>query len=354
VQQFLPLVKEKEIIKINFSGSFLETICLVWEETKMKIRAIAAAGALLLAMPSAHANENLLIGSTSTSSSQYGYFVSIAKIINDQLEGVEASVVETGATLDNIRRMDRNQIDFGLVTTNVAQHAVSGTQEFDGRPTGLQLLWVYSPAPQNVVVRKDSGIDALEKLNGQRFNPGLKGSATEATTEAVLKTLAITPDYVRGSTTDVVNMVKDNRVTGYVKSGAGKKLDSSSLDIATMTPINVLSLTGEQAAKLEKEMPDISVVKVPANADQDIPAYSTWSFGLAVGVSPKLNEETAYRIVDAVMADTTVQAAALASMKGANLAELTTTYGTIPLHPGAARWFKEHGIEIPEKLQPKK
>ncbi|GGE98842.1 TAXI family TRAP transporter solute-binding subunit [Stappia taiwanensis] len=320
----------------------------------MNIRALFAAGAILLAAPAAHANEKLLIGSTSASSSQYGYFVALAKIINDQIEGVEASVVETGATLDNIRRMERNQIDFGLVTTNVVQHAVSGTQGFKGRPTDIQLLWVYAPAPQNVVVRKDSGIDTMDKLNGRRFNPGLKGSATEATAEAVLKTLGIQPDYVRGSTTDVVNMVKDNRVTGYVKSGAGKKLDSSSLDISTMTPINVLSLTDDQASKLEQEMPDISVVKVPANPDQDIPEYSTWSFGLAVAASPNLNEETAYQIVKAAMADKTVQVAALASLKGENLAELTTTYGTVSLHPGAARWFSENGIELPEKLQPKK
>lgn len=320
----------------------------------MKLRACAAAGVLLLAATSAHADEKLLIGSTSASSSHYGYFVAVAKIINDNVKGIDASVVETGATLDNIRRMERGQIDFGLVTTNVAQHAAAGTNEFNGRPTDLRLLWVYTAAPQNVVVRKDAGIDALAKLEGKRFNPGIKGSATESTSEAVFKTLGIKPDYVRGSTTDVVDMIKDNRITGYVKSGAGKKLDSSTIDIATFTPISVLSLTDEQAAKLEKDMPDVAVVKIPANAEQNIPAYSTWSFGVGVAATAKLSEEAAYKIVDAVMADKTIQAAALASLKNDNLAELTTTYGTIPLHPGAARWFKEHGIDIPAKLQPKK
>ena len=103
------------------------------------------------------------------------------------------------------------------------------------------MLWVYSQAPQNVVMREDSGVTSMAELDGARLNPGITGSATEATTIAVMETLGLTPEYVRGSTTDVVAGVKDNRMAGYVKSGVGEKLDGSSMDIATFTPIQVLS-----------------------------------------------------------------------------------------------------------------
>ena len=52
------------------------------------------------------------------------------------------------------------------------------------------------------------------------------------------------------------------------------------------------------------------------------------------------------------MEDKDVQGAAMASVKGADLAKLTLQYATIPLHPGAARWYREQGIEIPARLQP--
>ena len=318
----------------------------------MKIAKFALASALAfgLSLP-AFAQEKLLIGSTSASSSHYGYFVSVAKLDN----GIEASVVETGATMDNLRRIERNQIDLGLVTTNVAQHAHAGAKGFDGKPmAGLGLLWVYTGAPQNVIVREDSGINSLADLSGQRFNPGIKGSATESTTEAVFEALDLTSDYVRGSTTDVVDMIKDNRVTGYVKSGAGLKLDSSTLDIATFTPIKVLSLTDAQKQTLIEKMPDVSVVDIPEGASNGIPAYSTWSFGVGVGAGANLSEDAAYKIVEAVMADTEVQGAAMASVKGVNLAELTLQYATIPLHPGAAKWFRENGYDIPANLDPSK
>ncbi len=73
--------------------------------------------ALAAATPS-HAQEKLLIGSTSASSSHYGYFVAVSQLINQKVKGVDASVVETGATVDNLRRLARKQVDLGLVTTN--------------------------------------------------------------------------------------------------------------------------------------------------------------------------------------------------------------------------------------------
>ena len=319
----------------------------------MRLSHLAMAGALALAFAQpASAQEKLLIGSTSASSSHYGYFVSVAKLVNEKAEGLEASVVETGATLDNLRRIERGQVDFGLVTTNVAQHAHAGTNEFDGRPMKLGLLWVYTGAPQNVIVRADAEVGSLAELKDVRFNPGIKGSATESTTEAVFGALGLSADYVRGSTTDVVDMIKDNRVAGYVKSGAGDKLDGSTLDIATFTPIKVLGLTDEQKAVLAEKMPDVSIVDVPAGAADGIPAYSTWSFGVGAAAGPALSEEAAYKIVKAVMEDKEAQGAALASVKGVDLAQLTLQYATIPLHPGAARWYREQGIEVPARLQP--
>ncbi|OKH86855.1 TAXI family TRAP transporter solute-binding subunit [Thalassospira sp. TSL5-1] len=321
----------------------------------MKLKTLALAGALAigLSLP-AMAQQKLLIGSTSASSSHYGYFVAVSKLINEKADGLDSSVVETGATMDNLRRIERNQIDLGLVTTNVVQHAKVGTNKFKGHPLDIGLLWVYTGAPQNVIVREDSGVKSLSDLAGVRFNPGIKGSATESTTEAVFKTLGLSADYVRGSTTDVVDMIKDNRLAGYVKSGAGERLDSSTLDIATFTPIRVLSLTDDQKKTLSDKMPDISLVDIPAGAADGIPAYSTWSFGVGVAAGMKLSEDAAYKIVDAIMSDKTVQGEAMASVKGADLAKLTLQYGTIPLHPGAAKWFREHGYDIPARLDPAK
>jgi uncharacterized protein len=319
----------------------------------MVYRLILATLALLCGIPAVSAQQKLLIGSTSASSSQYGYFVAVSQVINNQVKGVDSAVVETGATVDNLRRIQRKQIDLGLVTTNTGYQAYAGTGIFKDKPVAERLLWIYANAPQNVIVRKDSGVASIAGLAGKKFNPGLRGSATEKTSEAVFKALGVTIDPVRGSTSDIVNAIKDNRVIGYVKSGAGNKLDGSSLDIATFTPIQVLSLTDDQVKTIEKEMPDIGIVKVPAGAASGVPAFTTWSFGLAVVARADLPEDVAYKITKAIMEDKTVQANALHSVKGADLAQMTVDYGSIPLHAGAAKYLREKGYQIPARIAPK-
>ena len=311
----------------------------------------AAIAALSMVSMSAFAQpQRLLIGSTSASSSQYAYFVALSQLLNEKLDNLSTSVTETGATMDNLRRMSRNQIDLGLVTTNVMHTANAGKGAFEGNPHDGRLLWIYSIAPQNVVVRKDADIGVLKDLEGKRVNPGLKGSATERTSEAVFELLGIEPNYIRGSTGEIVDAIKDDRAIGYVKSGAGLKLDSSSQEIAAFTPVDVISLDDEQQALIRDKMPELSLVDVPADDEYGIDAYSTWGFGLAVAASGDMDEETAYQIVKAAHEDKTKQVSALADLEGVDIAEITLEYASSPLHPGAVRYFKEIGLDVPEHL----
>ncbi|MBR9884298.1 MAG: TAXI family TRAP transporter solute-binding subunit [Oceanospirillales bacterium] len=316
------------------------------------IKQLLAVTATLTALtaPMVKADQDLLIGSTAASSSHYGYFVAVSKLINSAVPGVNSSVAETGATLDNLRRLSRHQVDLGLVTTNTLHEAYNGSGSFEGKAVKSKLLWIYSLAPQNVAVRKDSGVTSLEQLKGQAFNPGIRGSSTEATTERVLALLDIAPEYARGSTSDVVNAIKDNRMIGYVKSGAGLKPDASTRDIATQTPLNILGLSDAQATLVGEQLPQLSIFKVPAIDEMSIPAYTTWGFAVGASASDQLDDEAAYQIVKAVMEDTEQQAAAMASLKGQNLAEMTLEYATSPLHPATVRYLQEKGYEVPAHL----
>jgi hypothetical protein len=319
----------------------------------MKRIATALFAAAVIATPAAAQTQKLAIGTTSASSSHYGYFVAVSKLINEKVSGVEANVVETGATLDNLRRLQRDQVDLGLVTTNVAHDAYNGSGNFEGKAYKPLMLWVYTSAPQNVVVRKDAGVGSLEDLVGKEFNPGISGSATESTAEKIFSLLGIEPDWARGSTGDIVNQIKDNRVVGYVKSGSGKRLDASSIDIATLTPISIVGLSDAQAAKIRESFPNLSVVEVADNqAGEGYPAYKTWAFGVAAVAQPDLDEETAYQITKAIVEDETAQAAAFSGLKGSAIPTMTMELSTIPLHPGAVRYYKEIGVAIPDRLLP--
>lgn len=314
-----------------------------------RLALVVCAVGLAFSAGAAHAQaKKLLIGTTSSSSSHYGYFVAVSQLINKNVTAVDTAVVETGATMDNLRRLERSQVDFGLVTTNVMHHANAGTGDFAGKPVASRLLWIYSIAPQNTVVRKDSGVKSIAELAGKKFNTGLKGSATEKTTDAVFGLLGLKVDVLRGSTGEIVAAVKDNRAVGYVKSGAGLKLDASTREIGTFTPIAVLGIDAAQKSKIMAAMPELSIVDVPA--DSGIPAYTTWGFGVGAAASSAMSEQTAYEIVKAVCEDKATQAAAFADVAGVDIAEMTIKYAASPLHPGAVRYFRERGLQVPDRL----
>ncbi|MEM1284746.1 MAG: TAXI family TRAP transporter solute-binding subunit [Pseudomonadota bacterium] len=297
-------------------------------------------------------DQRLAFGATNAQSSHYAYFAALAQIVNDNADGYQASVVETGATVDNLRRMARGQLDIGLVTTPALFHANEGIQTFDGDPIASQLLWAYSLAPQMIVTRADAGYESIRDLSGERFGPGQRGSSTEATSQMVFDLLGVTPEWVRGTNGELANLIKDERLPGFVKSAVGTDFDPLTTDIATLTPLQVLPVSDEDIALIQENLPELSIVDMPASDQQgrDAP-YRTWGFMIAVSASPEMDDETAYAITKAVLENPEAQAAAFPAVDGIDIGDLTVNFATSAMHPGAIRAFEELGYTVPDRLR---
>ncbi|SEL36716.1 TAXI family TRAP transporter solute-binding subunit [Roseovarius nanhaiticus] len=311
--------------------------------------AFVAAGALA---GGADAQERLAFGATNSQSAHYAYFAALTSIVNDALsDEYQASVVETGATVDNLKRMARDQLDIGLITTSSLYHAYNGVKAFEGNPIESKLLWAYSLAPQNVVMQRDGEYASLSDLDGVTMGPGMRGSSTEATSEDVFGLLDIQPDWVRGTNGELANAIKDDRSEGFVKSAVGTKFDALTTDIAAFTPLQVVGLSDEEVAKIQENLPELSIVEMPGGDMENTSAYKTWGFMIGVSARPGMDDETAYDITKAVMENMDAQAAAFPTVKGQDLAQLTLDYATSPLHPGAIRYYEEAGYTVPDRLR---
>lgn len=317
-----------------------------------KTSTVAGIVATLLLSGPATAQERLAFGATNSQSAHYAYFAALAQIVNSTYpEKYQVSVVETGATVDNLRRMSRNQLDIGLVTTSTLYQAYNGTKDFEGQAIESKLLWSYSLAPQDVITLRDRGFETLADLEGQRMGPGMRGSSTETTSEEVFELLGITPNWVRGTNAELANAIKDNRAVGFVKSAVGTQFDALTMDIAAFTPLKVLGLSDEQVEIIETELPELSIVEMPGGEMEGTGLFKTWGFMISVSARPDMTDETAYDITKAVMENMDSQEAAFPAVTGLNLAELTVNYATSPLHPGAIRYYEEIGITVPDSLK---
>ena len=303
------------------------------------------------------AKKYVLIGSTQTSSSHYAYAVAATKAINQYVPAVNASVVETGASVDNIKRMRAGQIDIGaVVTTKTMYEAWEGTGIWKTMKTpDLRMLWVYTKSIDYYVVREDSGVKKLEDLNGKKFNAGMRGSASEADAKQVFEILGIKPDYYIGGTADAVGAIKDGRIAGYVKTGAGLQLDASTLDVMTMTKTRLVPMTPEQVKKVKEAVPYIPFFTVPAGkikAMPNQPEYTSWGMVVCAVAMKGFSEDLIYQMVKAIVKGREMITAAFPAHADVDVALDTPELTMIPLHAGAYRAYKEMGVKIPESAIP--
>lgn len=299
--------------------------------------------------------DKISFGSTATTSSHYVYTVSAGKAINAVSgDKLNATVVATGGAVDNLERINRGQLHMGIGTWATFYQAYKGIGKYkDKARPKIRALWLYSSNTQNYVVRTDSGIKKLEELEGKKFCPGLRGSATEQLVQQILETINVKPDYFRASLSDAVAAVKDNRIAGYVKAGAGLDLDGSTKELRAFTKIRLLNWPADKVAKVQEAMPFVGFVDVPEGTIPGVPPYTT--VVQAIGVicyKDSLTNDQAYEIVKAIHEGKKYQIAAYPAMKGFDIAGMTMKLTKFPLHPGAIQYYKEIGVEVPENLIP--
>lgn len=320
-----------------------------------QFRNIFAASILgLLASGAVFAQDRIAFGTTALSSVHYTYAVSAAKAINENAEGIDLTVISTGGAVDNLQRLSRDQIDVGLGTFATVYQAYAGIGKFEGQAMAdLRGLWVHSPALQAWVVREDSGVTTLADLEGKPFTPGQRGSATEQLVIQMLEILEIKPDMQRLTLSDAVDAVKDGRSVGYAKAGGTGTLDGTTLEMRAFIPIRLLSFTDEQKQKVQDGLPFVNFSSYAEGAVEDFPAFT--SPVQVVGqftLKDALTDEQVMKMLAAIADNADVQIAAFPSFAKLDVLQDSVDLINIPLHPGAVKFYRARGIEVPEALVP--
>lgn len=316
---------------------------------------LAVIGFIVVAATPAGAVDKILSGSTGTASSHYVYAVSAGKSINATVgDKINVTIVATGGAVDNLERMHRGQLKMGLGTWATFFQAYNGMGKYKTKPRPkLRALWLYTYAAQNYVVRADSGITDLDGMAGKKYCAGMRGSATEQVVQQILDSIGVKPDYYRASLPDAVAAVKDNRIAGYTKAGAGLDLDATTKELKAFTKIKILNWTPDKVAKVQKAMPFVNFTDVPEGTIAGMPAYTTpvQCIGF-ICYADSLTDDQAYYIVKGIHDGRKYQEAAYPAMKGFDIPKNTMKFTKFPLHPGAIRYYRELGVKVPDNLIP--
>ncbi|EKF43233.1 TAXI family TRAP transporter solute-binding subunit [Nitratireductor indicus] len=316
--------------------------------------ATATVVGLLLTASTSYAQERLTYGSTALSSVHYTYAVSAAQAINDNTDALDVTVVATGGAVENLQRLARDQIDFGLGTYATIYQAYAGLGDFEGNAMpNLRALWVHSPSTQAWVVREDSGVTKLSELAGRPFTPGQRGSATEQLVMQMLDTLGIKPDYQLLALSDATDAVRDNRTIGYVKAGGRGTLDGTTMEIAASIPLRLLSFTRDEVASIQEKLPFVSFETYEAGEVSGYPGFTApvQVIGEFTTAEAMTNEQV-FEMLSLIMDHTDVQIAAFPSFGKLDPVADSVALVNIPLHAGAVKFYRSRGVEVPENLIP--
>ncbi|MAN58870.1 MAG: TRAP transporter substrate-binding protein [Flavobacteriaceae bacterium] len=289
--------------------------------------------------------ETLSLGATNATSSHYQIAVAMAKAIETGNDGTTVTVVETGASVDNLKRLTRGEIDLGLVAGDVFIQALTGTGQFEGHAIDdLVALYPYSTSIINVAVRADSGITSLQELGGKNFAPGIRGSGGEALISAAFNLFEIEPNYIFGTVTDATEGVKNGQLVGYSKYAAAGRVDAALQELMTSVDMRLLGFTEEQQALIRKNIAGVGFAQIPAGFIDGNDAFATPAVPIVYATRKSLMDDaTAEKIARGIGENTDILIETWPQLAGYDFRAsiLETLDIGIAVHPGALSYWEQ-------------
>ncbi len=318
--------------------------------------------ALGTGFPAAEAQvRNLNMGSTSSTSPVYAWAVATANVINKANVGLNVTVVESGAALDNLRKLKEGVFDFALsIDIPSAMQMYHGIDSFKGQPwKDVRVLFIRNVTVDRVYVRKDAGVRTFRELAGKKFSPGIPGASSTAYMMKFNEVLKANIAFVPGTLADSIAALQTNRIVGLQKTSPVKAMDSSLIEVNLTTPLTVIGFTAEDVAAITKAYPYIPFIETPRGTIAQLPeAGPMHELAPIVGAmaSKDLPEDVVYRIVKSYVEGQPEVAASYPAVKGwdpvADLFRYVPEGAEVPAHAGLVRYARERGIEVPKRFLP--
>lgn len=327
----------------------------------MRIRRLLGGWFILLglfcSLPAWAANpswpKSLTIGTASPGGVYLLYGRALAELWTEKL-GIPVDAVSTQGPIHNVKLTDQGGAQIGLITMGVGLQGWNGTGDWTGgrRFRNMRALFPMYDTPLQILVPSRSGITKLEQLDKKRIGVGPRAGTGGAYIPDIMKLLGVSPQIKFGSIADLATELLAGRYDASATM-TGVPVPAI-LDAEAKEPLTFISLTGEQIDVIRKAMPEFSPSKIGANVYKSLGKdYETIGvFNFAIGRAD-LPDDLVYQLVKAVHEN---QAQLIRGHSSATetIPQNVDKNTFLPFHPGAVRYYREIGIQIPPQLIPAK
>jgi TRAP transporter TAXI family solute receptor len=318
---------------------------------KLTLIATALALGATLTSPATVAQQKFVtIGTGGVTGVYYVAGGAICRLMNKERakHGIRCSVESTAASVYNINTIKAGELDFGIAQSDVEYNAVKGLAQFkDGGPhRDLRAVFSVFPESLTVVARKEAGIRKFEDFKGKRFNVGNPGSGTRDTINVLMNALVM-----KTSEFSLTSELKpdehgaalcDNKIDGfaYVVGSPAANIQ----DPTTTCGAKLVSVSGPAVDKLVKEHSYYTHVTIPGGIYPGNPE-ATKTFGVVASLltSAKVPDNVVYAMVSAVFDNFDEFKKLHPLFANLDPKDMIKNGMSAPLHPGAAKYYKEKG-----------
>ncbi len=314
--------------------------------------AVVAAG---LSTGAFAAQKNLLMLSASIGQSAHSMASSFAKIVNTSVPDMNMTNQATGGFRENYQLMIQKKAQIAHMSNLDLQAALDGRDPLTAdQVMNFRGLYTYNVGPFQIIVRADSNIHTFNDLKGKRITAGPAGGGTRNIFNEQFKTAGILGDVKERmmSTTGGFDALRDGSVDAVFSGGMAPL--PLVMQVAHTTPIRLIGLPNDVIARLEKLNKAYVITETPANIypNQDNKGPVKNANGTSgVFAQRDLDPETVYQIMKAVFGQ--LDEYRQSHPSAANISLQTALNGLVlPLHPGAVRFYREAGVNVPARLLP--
>jgi uncharacterized protein len=311
---------------------------------RFTIASLAVAAATWAPM-AAHADQFVNVLTGGTSGVYYPLGVALGKIYADKIPGVRTQVQSTKASVENLNLLQAGRGEIALALGDSVKSAWEGDAEvgFPKKLDKLRGIAAVYPNVIQIVASQGSGVKSFADLKGKSLSVGAPKSGTEVNARRIFEAMGMSykdlgkTEYLPFG--ESVELIKNRQLDATLQS-AGLGV-SSIRDLASSLPITIVSVPAEVATKLG---PPFVATTIPANTytgqTADVPTLAVVNF---LVTSTAVSDELAYQMTKQLFENLDTMVAAHNAAKAISLK--TALNGMpVPLHPGAARYYKEKGL----------
>lgn len=266
--------------------------------------------------------------------------------------GANLSVQATGGNVANTIMVNKKQADFGLSTSALAAEAVNGADWTGNQKlTDNRLVAVLQTYVAQYYTLEKTGIKSMDDVKDRHISLGNAGSGSDQWGRRVLDTFGIKPKKISNLAPGQGNgLLKDELLD--VQSVFGSLPHNSISELQATSSIRVFGLGKEKSEQFIAKYPGLTVKEIPAGTykNQNETIYSIAEPVILIA-NKNLPDDLVYEVTKATFEKQNDLVASYKPFKEVKISEVGA--GSIPLHPGAYKYYVEKGIKVPDKIAPK-